>query len=484
MLALLFFLLMSPSPAATPAQSTPITAASGVTVLADLRAEYLSGFPLLVELAIQNPTPSVLNFPDLSARPFLVHFLMSTKGNRQDRFNTPPEKDPGTTWSIPSKSERRVLLEVPNSSGLDAGAWTLGVEIRDPAGTIIIPSRSIQLAEARPVTGYLAAEPLSAAAGSALTWLHQATSGFDLYLMSFQPRAPGKLSSQSYLLHTDARIEPNQSRTRAEDINARYIYWMAGPQSLMYLRLDGIFARTKPKAVSLPYPVFELAGQGVTDGAGGLMVPIWIPTPSGVGGSLKLLCLDAKGSLLVRKVADFQTRPAMLASSLDAAGNLLLAIGHSAGVDLYRADPTWASELPAKGIRVWKAEAGLTAAALSWDVLPNGLALQVLLLGPAGENRSYRRLHTSLTGTVLLDTGLKPWLLPSDPLSFYSDNAAAFYAIGKDTAGALYYLAQGSSAVKLSTQTPGMLFLDGETVKMRSLGGRGVVIDTVLGPKQ
>jgi hypothetical protein len=117
-------------------------------------------------------------------------------------------------------------------------------------------------------------------------------------------------------------------------------------------------------------------------------------------------------------------------------------------------------------------------------VLPNGLALQVLLLGPAGENRSYRRLHTSLTGTVLLDTGLKPWLLPSDPLSFYSDNAAAFYAIGKDTAGALYYLAQGSSAVKLSTQTPGMLFLDGETVKMRSLGGRGVVIDTVLGPKQ
>ncbi len=488
---------VSPTPTmSTPTMSTPTDAvrtASGLLVSADIRAEYLAGFTMFVSIAVENPGDQELTFPDLSARPWLAHFLFAAKGMKQDRANTPPAADGGAVWRVPARGRRTVLLEVPLSATVDAGSWTFGVEIRDPAGTVALPARTIRVAAAAPVAGRFHWDAtVAGASGAAMAWLHRAAGGFDLYLMGFKARSPSQVAGQYHLAHLDHAVDPWLSRTRSSDTNSRYVYWMEGAQSIRVLPLEGIYARAA-RTWALPWPRIELLGQGVTDAAGGLQIPIWVPAPRGENGSIKIVGIDKRGALQIRTVTDLTARP-RTATGLDAAGNLLLAVGHSAAVDVYRLDPSWPAEMPAKGTRSLALDPGWRVAALSWDVLPDradrpgGIALQSLLLQESPRN--YRRVHSDLNGRGLLDTGSLPWSLPGALLAQLSTGAGPFYALSQETPAAggpaaLWYAVQGGAPVRLSgTPAPGTLFQDADGIKLRSIGGPGVVQDLLLGPIQ
>lgn len=268
LLALLpFVAAQSPTPAPAPAPIAQVTTASGLFVSADLRDTYLTGSPLLVQITLQNQGEQTLTVPDLNARPYLVHFIFSNKGIRTDRFNTPPAVESTATWVLKPKDQRQVWLEVPAGTGLAAGTWTFGLEIRDPAGTISIPSRTMQIMEPRPVAGRFFWEPLLVTTtGTALTWLHQSNSGFDLYLMTFDPKHPGRGNGQYFLQHLSEKVDPQLSRARPEDASARYVYWRTGAQTISVLRLDGMEARGSVRNYALPYPTNSFLGEGVTDG--------------------------------------------------------------------------------------------------------------------------------------------------------------------------------------------------------------------------
>ena len=121
---LLLCLFSLPAFAADPASPASRSAAApaGATVTADLHDAYVQGEPLLVNVTVRNSGTTPITVPDLSARPWHVHFRFTLPdGHSQDRFNTPPKVEPAGTWTIAPRSERRVLLEVPSGDAMKAG---------------------------------------------------------------------------------------------------------------------------------------------------------------------------------------------------------------------------------------------------------------------------------------------------------------------------------------------------------------------------
>lgn len=479
-------------PPATPAPAEGVQAAStgGLLVSADLRDEYVAGFPMLVEIVVRNDGDAPKTFPDLSARPHLVHFLFQRENKKTDRYNTPPAVDPGTTWTISPRGSRKVLLEVPASAGLDPGVSTLTVRVDDPAGPVTLPARPIRLADARPVHGHVVHEPtIATTVGAMVPWVHQATSGFDLYLLHLDPKAPTRPRGQYHLLHLDRAVDPILSRARASDALSRYVYWQSGAAAFTLARMDGYGLRGKPRTVSLPWPAAEPLGRGATDSKGGVAIPLWVPAPKG-GGGVRVLTVDDRGAFAVRDVADFPSKPTAVASAVDAAGNLALALGHAGGVDLYRVDATLPAELPARGVRVAKAQDGWIPAGLVFQTLPErgdrpgGLSLFAVLRRKATEGESYRTLWADLGGKVIEETPAQPWTAPGALESLLVEETGPFYYLSRDAAGALWYGAQGGTPVKVDGAPSGTLWATAETVQLRRVVPGRVVDDRVLGPKQ
>lgn len=473
---------------------TEVKTAAGLKVSVDLRDEYLAGFPVLVTVTVRNESNAPQSFPDLGTRPFLTHFLLaSSKGYKQDRFNTPPPVDPGNTWTIPPGGQRQVLLELPSSTTLQTGNWTLSLEIRDPSGTVGFPTRSIRIATPRPVAGEFDYDPaVATTSGSALAFLHQAERGFDLYLATFTALRPTRIVGPYPLAHLEQKVTPYLSRTRTSDANSRYVYWQSDPSTITVLRLDGYTARSQPRSYTLPYPKVEPLTYGVTDGLGGFQLPIWVPAPKGGGGSMKVMGIDPRGNLVLRTGADLATRPSVMHTGLDGGGNLLFALSQSAGVDLYRVDPTWPAELPARGTRIWKAEGGYSAQALTLDVLPDqpdrpgGLAMHILLLGTVDGVRNYRRLHTDLFGKILVDGGIHPWTNPGLLVDYLSIGPGGFFALGASLSSRsptnYWYSSEKGDPVRLPFHVGGEMWQDKEGVKLRRVGGPNIVEDVMIAP--
>ncbi|HND34251.1 MAG TPA: hypothetical protein PLA94_29820, partial [Myxococcota bacterium] len=325
---------------------------------------------------------------------------------------------------------------------------------------------------------------LSSGVGAAMAWLHGGNGGFDLYLSQFESKRPTRLLSHAYLGRLKTSVDPHLSRTRSSDANSRYVYWQQ-QSGLTYVRLDGSSVRNSA-TFSLPYPRFSLLGEGVTGSDGSLLVPLWVPAPAGEGGSVKVLELDPRAPGALRQVVDLPAPPSKVATSLDASGNLLFAMAHAGGLDIYRVDPTWDSDLPARGSRVLKG-AEMPVAWLGWDVLPDqgekagGLTLCALALGTGETGPTYRYLNAELGGKLVRDSGVLPWLMPGTVLDVLPRGLEPFRALVRDAEGALWYGQQGGAPAKVGGKAAGVLFSDSEGTKLRVLGP-GLYTDSLLGP--
>jgi hypothetical protein len=479
------------APEAPPAPAAPIVneikAATGLVVSADLRAEYVAGFPLLVTVTVRNDTSAPLTFPDLSARPHLVHFHMKKDAVRWERYTTPPTVEPTNVWTIQPRAQRKVILEIPSSGGLDAGQWELGVEVKDPAGALVIPNRPVRLSAAKPVGGSYAWEStIQQTTGAMIPWVHQAASGFDLYLLQLAPRPANRVLGQFHLLHLDAKADPVLTRARPTEATSRYIYWVSGAQDITLARLEGSTLRAAPRTIAVPYPKSELLGRGVTDAKGGVIIPLWIPDPAGTSGTVRAMCVDERGTPVLREVTHLAAKPSVVMTSPDAASNLLIGLGHGAAIDLYRVDPTLAPEIGARGTRVAPMSDGWTPAALAFDTLPEspshpgGLALLSLATKP-GPSPLYRAVWSDLAGKVIQDSGPLPWTAPGTVQALLPAGFGPFYYTTTD-GSALFYGVQGAQARKVDGGKPGVLWPSADAVSVRRIVDGTVFEDRVLGP--
>ena len=492
---LLLLALTSPVGAQTPVPATSRTseavAPNGLKISADLHDEYIVGFKMLVSLTVRNDGDTPLTFPDLSARPHLVRFGLELEKHRTERYTTPPMVDSGATWTIPPRSRRRVLLEIPSSSGFDAGPATLTVAILDPAGAVSLPPRAIRFGDARPVGGTVVYEPtISSTSGAMLAWTHQATSGFDLYLTQWRAADLAQLSAQYHLVHLEKAADPVLSRARATDAGFRYVYWKSAASSFTYVRLDGAGVRNVPRTISVPWPMAEPLARGVTDAQGKLIIPVWIPAPKGTGGTVRALCIDDRGNSVPREVVDLPTRPASVATAVDASGNLVLALGHAAALDVYKVDASLASEMPAKGNRVTRLEEGWQVSALTFDTLPErgdhagGLAL-LAVMSRQGEDGvpMWRSTWYDLGGKLIEEGRAARWVAKGEIAALLPAGYEGFYYLTHDAKGAWWFGAQGGTPVKVEGAGPGALWPSPEAVMLRQLAPGRVFVDRAMGPR-
>lgn len=401
-----------PAPEAAPTELPP-PAKAPVEVRTDLRPEYIHGETLLVRFTVANTGSAPASFPDLAKRPWLVRFeLVDGGGRKQVWYTTPPEEDPGGGWTIPPRAQRKVLLEIPSSSRLKKGKYSLTVSIQNGEELLLLPKHELTVVEANPVAGDTLLESDGVERnGYHTVWVQKASQGFDLYLHHADGRNPSVTVGDYHLAHLDDSIDPVLSAARSQDRWSRHVVWQSGPQRVDYLRLDGQEMRGQPDHFETPYPKAELFGRPSTDAAGGLHVPLWIPAPKGAGGQLMVVSLEERGEPAYRNVARYDRRPDYLGTTVDSGGNMRLLLQTANNLDVYTI--TAGTQLPGAGKRIHKADAGQPLRAIfghlpKTDSRPGGLAVLALVATEVGQAEGR---WLSLDGRVL--ESLAPVNLPS-----------------------------------------------------------------------
>ncbi|MEC7241956.1 MAG: hypothetical protein VXW32_12055 [Myxococcota bacterium] len=384
---------------------------SSLEIHTDLHEEYLLGETMLVRIEVVNTHSSEgVQFPDLSARPWLVRFRVTdSEGKTQTRYNVAPEQEEQRTWKIPPRSRREVVLEIPSSSTFKQGQHTLQIEINGGPSARVLPVHSFTLSRSKPVGGEVGHDALAVARGGhQVLWTHDAQSGADLYLHHASGEAPSRTLGNYHLLHLEEPVEPVLALSSPQQVWDRHVYWMTSDRSLQFARLRGQAFRSSPRTLNFPYPRVELVGRGSTDGDGGLHIPFWIHAPNQNGGELRVASIDSRGRPRFRSVIRSASRPEWIRTGVDSTGGLRIMMGTQGELDLYTLDST--SDLPAAGVRVLPAEKGVVHAEIGFlpetESSPGGMALGIVTRGPSIEGvQSHEVRWVSTKGTELHTVG-------------------------------------------------------------------------------
>lgn len=476
--------------AATPAPATTVASvpaeastADGLVVRAEQRDVYISGFPALVEVVVRNPTDQPRTFPDLARRPWLVRFRVELDGRRSERATTAPSPDPGGVWTLAPRGERRVLLEIPASAALK-GAGTLALVVGEDATAVTLPTRPVAFRAAQPVAGQpLVDAGLRRTHGVDLPWVQAVPGGFDVHLLHFSPKRPAVAERDVFLARVTDKPDVQLSLARPQDAASRWIYWPASGGRFFVARLDGLALEASPRAVAVPYPGAVPLARGLTDGEGGLAVPLWIPSPKGSSGQVVMLCVDRRGGAIVRRVGDLPERPSVVETALDGAGQALLVLGHAEALDLYRVDPSLPPEIPAKGTRLVRMQSGESIAGATVDVLPDtperagGLVVIGLTSRVAGEVARLGRIRAFDLNGKLVHTGEEAaWKVPGVVRTLATRGTGPWTAYSLDAKGGYWLTDAGGAPVRAAG--PGAFWEgDGGAYLVRTLGGPRVVSD-------
>ena len=357
--------LAAPEAAPSAAGSEPSVPAPAATegalrYEATLRDEYLAGQSILVPVRVWNEGSASAEAPDLERRPWLVAFTFDQGGGELERRRTtPPASDPGRMVRLSPRSQRRTLLEVPASSALEPAEYQLQVQLDPDTVPRVLATRTIRVAEPRPVEADLTAGVSAAGRSTDLTvWLHQATAGFDLYLSS---RAGRRSPPAQWLGHTSQQVRPMLSEAPEAEGGARHVVWKQGDRGIGWVAVESLGVEAASGLVEAPWPQLELVGRPATDASGHLHVPVWIPAPKGPGGELRIVTVLDRGAVSYRRAATFPQRPSAIATTVDDSGTVNLLVATTDAVDLYtvrNSGPAHA-DLPVPGRRLVRAEAGV-----------------------------------------------------------------------------------------------------------------------------
>lgn len=338
---------ISPAFAADPAAAK----LGAFEVTADLRDEYLQGQPILVHLDVSNVGKETRTFPDLVNRPWLVKFDLDRGGKLESRYTTPPATDPDKTWRLSPGNERDVLLEIPSSGVLTAGTYALTVRVAGPEGEISIGPRSFTLAPPKPIAGDAPFQPGTPNRFGYMTvWTHDGKEdGLYLHVANADDL---RRTDANYALALAATDAPHLSVALPTQAWSRHVFWQADDRTIA---VQGLVGPGKPGPVTkatMPWPKARIAGGGVTAPDGSLHVPVWVPSPKGTSGDLKIMNVREGRNPSYRAVAPFPVAPDSVTGTVDTAGNLRFLVRQGATVDLYVTDGAATGDLPAKGLRI------------------------------------------------------------------------------------------------------------------------------------
>ncbi len=443
---LLLSLICSAPTLAAPTSSTSASVTSqktGAVVGVDLRSEYIAGDKVLVQVSISNPGSAPITVPDLSARPWLVTFrLVTPTGSKQERRSKPPEADGGKTVTIGPRGTRNTLLEIPSGGALDPGAYELGLTI-DLAGEVLeVEKRPAALVAPKPVSGQLdARSSVTQTDELHAVWVHQATSGYQVYLHQASGSQAGQTLADWYLLDLDQPHAVQLAAARPSQAWDRHLVWTTSDRGIAYARLGANGVRTEAVQVDAPWPRIELIGRPATDGTGGLHAPIWVPSPKGDRGEFRILSIGERGTPAFQRAGMMSTRPRDVDTAVSDDGTAMLMVASTSGLDIYplsEAPKPDAPALPVASRRISKADAAKELLMARFAVLPEsesfagGLAILALFKTEAGIVPTWLNLR----GSVIQE-------LPATPVD---GEVLALLPRGTSAPGLMVRKANGSSA--------------------------------------
>lgn len=366
-MSLFLAMLLSPMLDVASAQTTPAVEAPAqegdLRYEALLRPEYLSGFPVLVPIRVWNVGNEIQSAPDIDRRPWLVEFTLDQgRGERDRRRTTPPTTDPGRTVRVAPRGQRRTLLEIPSSSKLRPGEYSLDVSLDPDTLKKRLAQSTITIAVPTPVDGDLSIGT-SAITRSALesVWLHDAVEGYDLYLQVAPPGRPDLLGNAQWLAHLDTRVSPSLSEAAGGSGGTRHVVWPVDKRGIGYTTIEQEGVAATASTVTLPWPEVELVGRAATDLQGDLHVPVWIPAPKAPRGEVRIVTIGARGQVSFRRAALFDQRPVAVATTVDDSGTVQLLVATATTIDNFSVRGVSTGEaLPLPGKRIHKVPAGHT----------------------------------------------------------------------------------------------------------------------------
>ena len=349
-------------------------------IVADLQPVYPAGRSIVVTLTVENDGAVPLHTPDLSSRPWLVHFeLADAERKRQTRSSQPPAEDPGGTWEIPPRSRRQVVLAIPGSGGLHPGDWKVEVAIDEldlphPTGTFTL----------RP-PGVTAVDLGSTDADKLVDlWIDGIRPPYQGYLRVAPSSQPDIELENWFVMSVDRPVlAPILSAATPGRPWVRHVVWLDGA-SLFSVAVSGRGVSDPIRRHDFPWPRVTLLGDAATDSEGRLVVPFWLPSPRGPGGTVQVAVVGGAGPLRFHKVTALEASPGSVATIVDASGGVHLLVRSDQAVDRYVIRPDLAANVPVPGERLLSVpvlDAGFT-------VLPDvgdqagGLAVWTLVAEP------------------------------------------------------------------------------------------------------
>jgi len=315
----------------------------------------LAGHKVSLSFIVRNATTKPLSFPDLSARPHLVHFLLTDEnGKQQKRFNTPPTQDSDERWTLAPRTQRKVQLLLPSGGALTAGVYELAIEIADDLATTTVLGPSplaLQPPDPIQIDGPINVVNLGTTSGS-LVWLQRASTGADVYLQTGLQGGRAQANRNWHLLHLPEPEEVHITHGRSADAKTRHLYWKSG-KDLIYAKLQGrAIEDDRTHRVGLPYPDWSLLGRGVTSGAGRLLVPIWVPAPKGRLGEIRIVVVDERTGARFHRFIDAQRKPLWTHTGIDAGGALRMLLVGDQGLTQWSLRAEGLPEIPGAGARL------------------------------------------------------------------------------------------------------------------------------------
>jgi len=363
-----------------------------------------SGAPMVVDIEVQNSSKEPIKVPDLALRPDLVRFGLSYAGRRERRYNSPATGHEDAEWTLQAGDIRELRLEIPGSSGIQAQAVTVTMQLHHTRPPTTLDPMKLKLTSPQPVAADMSG--IAAAPGCRnpdVAWVHQADDAAYLVLQ----HQVGERRYQLTLAELSEPAQPWLSHSRRDTLGERSIVWLTGSRKLHILRLRGQRARGDALAFDLPWPKVEVAGQPVTDKTGTLRIPVWVPAPAGDGGELRVATISGRNRPTTPRVVRLDGRPEQVLSTLNPDGSPIIIVVSEDAVDAYTQPDV--PELPWPRRTLWRTQEGATALRVALGTYPptshdtGGTAILLATRWPTGVGTQWMTMQgTSLQGPALV----------------------------------------------------------------------------------